>query len=206
MLKMLGCNNSGNVQKVIWACEELGLEYERDDIGGQFGGNNEPEYLAMNPNALVPTIIDDALVLWESNAVVRYLSEKHRPNTVLPENLAERGIADQWMDWQQTTLGPAMVPVFSGLVRTPPKDRDLVAIDNARDRLEHFMTMLDKRLGDSQHVAGERFSMGDIPVGIMAYRWFNLDIKRAELSNLARWYESLAGRAAFKNNIMIGLT
>ena len=110
MLKILGRNNSSNVQKVIWACEELGLQYTREDVGGPFGGNNEPEYLAINPNGLVPTIVDENLVLWESNAIVRYLSNKHRPNLLLPEDPAEHATADQWMDWQQTTVGPAMVP------------------------------------------------------------------------------------------------
>ena len=206
MLKILGRNNSSNVQKVIWACEELGLQYTREDVGGPFGGNDEPEYLAINPNGLVPTIVDDDLVLWESNAIVRYLSNKHRPNLLLPEDPAEHATADQWMDWQQTTVGPSMVPVFWGLVRTAPELRDHDAIDKSRDRYEHFMSMLNERLGVSQHVAGSEFSMADIPVGIMAYRWFNLDIERADLANLARWYEGLTQRPAFKNNIMIGLT
>ena len=206
MLKILGRNNSSNVQKVIWACEELGLQYTREDVGGPFGGNDEPEYLAINPNGLVPTIVDENLVLWESNAIVRYLSNKHRPNLLLPEDPAERATADQWMDWQQTTVGPAMVPVFWGLVRTAPESRDHDAINTSRDRYEHFMSMLNERLGVSQHVAGSEFSMADIPVGIMAYRWFNLDIERADLVNLARWYEGLTQRPAFKNNIMIGLT
>ena len=206
MLKILGRNNSSNVQKVIWACEEMGLAYEREEIGGPFGGNKEPEYLAMNPNGVVPTIVDDGFVLWESNVIVRYLSDKHRPNVLLPENPSERAIAEQWMDWQQTAVGPAMVPVFWGLVRTPAAERDQEAISAGRDRYEFFMTMLDSRLSESAYIAGEQFSMGDIPIGIMAYRWFTLDIERAELPHLARWYDNLSQRAAFRNHIMIGLT
>ena len=206
MLKILGRNNSSNVQKVIWACEEMGLAYEREDIGGPFGGNQAPEYLAMNPNGVIPTIVDDDFVLWESNVIVRYLSDKHRPNVLLPESSAERAIAEQWMDWQQTAVGPAMVPVFWGLVRTPVAERDQEAISAGRDRYEFFMTMLDNRLSESAYIAGEQFSMGDIPIGIMAYRWFTLDMERAELPHLARWYDNLSQRAAFKNHIMIGLT
>lgn len=206
MLKILGRNNSSNVQKVLWACEELGLEYDRDDIGGPFGGNREPEYLAMNPNGLVPTVIDDGTVLWESNVIVRYLARKHAPNDLLPSDLASIARAEQWMDWQQTVVGPAVFPVFWGLVRTAPEDRDHEAISHGRDRLENVLSILDDHLSDTAFVGGEQFSMADIPLGIMVYRWFNLDIERKELSALDQWYGQLTDRTAFKNNIMIGLT
>ncbi len=206
MLKILGRNNSSNVQKVLWVCDELELQYEREDIGGAFGGNREPDYLAMNPNGRVPTILDDETVLWESNVIVRYLCEKYAPNDLYPSELAQRALAGQWMDWQQTTVGPAMFPVFWGLVRTAPEDRDLEAIASGRDRFEETLIILDDRLSRTKYVAGESFTMGDIPLGIAVYRWFNLDIERKHLPNLARWYEHLTERPGFQRNIMIGLT
>jgi glutathione S-transferase len=206
MLKILGRNNSSNVQKVLWALGELGLEYTRDDIGGPFGGNRETNYLIMNPNGLVPTLIDGDTVLWESNVIVRYLARKYAPNSLLPDSLTDLARAEQWMDWQQTVVAPAHFPVFWGLIRTAPEDRDLDAINNGRDRFEQVMTILDHHLSDSAFVGGESLSMADIPVGIMVYRWFTLDIERMELPSLHRWYQRLADRPAYKNNVMIGLT
>ena len=205
MLKILGRNNSSNVQKVLWALGELGLEYTRDDIGGPFGGNRETNYLIMNPNGLVPTLIDGDTVLWESNVIVRYLARKYAPNSLLPDSLTDLARAEQWMDWQQTVVAPAHFPVFWGLIRTAPEDRDLDAINNGRDRFEQVMTILDHHLSDSAFVGGENLSMADIPVGIMVYRWFTLDIERMELPSLHRWYQRLADRPAYKNNVMIGL-
>ena len=206
MLKILGRNNSSNVQKVLWALGELDLEYTRDDIGGPIRGNRETNYLIMNPNGLVPTLIDGDTVLWESNVIVRYLARKYAPNSLLPDSLTDLARAEQWMDWQQTVVAPAHFPVFWGLIRTAPEDRDLDAINNGRDRFEQVMTILDHHLSDSAFVGGESLSMADIPVGIMVYRWFTLDIERMELPSLHRWYQRLADRPAYKNNVMIGLT
>ena len=206
MLKILGRNNSSNVQKVLWALGELDLEYTRDDIGGPFGGNRESDYLAMNPNGLVPTLVDGNTVLWESNVIVRYLARKYAPNSLLPDSLTDLTQAEQWMDWQQTVVAPAHFPVFWGLIRTAPEDRDLDAIKSGRDRFEQAMTILDHHLSDSAFVGGESLSIADIPVGIMVYRWFTLDIERMELPSLHRWYQRLTDRPAYKNTVMIGLT
>ena len=206
MLKILGRTNSSNVQKVLWACDELELSYQREDIGGDFGGNQEPKYLAMNPNGLVPTMIDNGNVLWESNAIIRYLCEIHAPNLLLPTNPWQIALAQQWMDWQQTVLAPAIRPVFWGLVRTPEDERDVDEIAAGQTQTASAMTILDHHLSQNTFVAGSSLSLGDIPVGIMAYRWFQLDIERIELPHLARWYQSLADRKAYRDRAMIGLT
>lgn len=206
MLKILGRKTSSNVQKVLWACRELELDFEREDIGGAFGGNREPRYLSLNPNGRVPTLIDDGFVLWESNVIVRYLASRHGVGTLAPCDLRRRMLAEQWMDWQQTAVNPAITPVFWGLVRTPPAERDVQAIARARDALEASMIILDARLGASEYVAGPRFSMGDIPLGIMVYRWYEMDIPRQPLSHLKRWYDLLAARRGFQQHVMIGLT
>jgi len=202
MLKIWGRNTSINVQKTLWAVSELGLPHERIDIGGSFGKNNEPAYLAMNPNGLVPTLEEDDFLLWESNSVVRYLAAKYGPGTLEPVDLRERASASRWMDWQLTTAGPAIHGLFWGLVRTPPEKRDHAHIDESRRKTTAAMKILDAQLGKTAHVAGERFSMGDIPVGLIAYRYCRLVPERTGLENLERWYKSLEQRAAFREQIL----
>ncbi len=122
MIKIWGRNTSANVQKVMWAIAEIGLPHERIDIGGPFGKNREPAYLAMNPNGLVPTLEEaDGFLLWESNAIVRYLAAKHRAGVLEPADPHARARANAWMDWQLSVIGPAITPCFIGLVRTPQR-------------------------------------------------------------------------------------
>ncbi len=206
MLQILGRKNSSNVQKVLWCCAELGLDFEREDVGGQFGRNRDPEYLALNPNGLVPTVIDDGFVLWESNTIIRYLATKHGDQALYPADPQVRANAERWMDWQLSVVAPAIWPVFSGLIRTPPQGRDHAAIANARDKLADVMKILDGALADTNYVAGSSLSVGDIPVGIMTYRWFTLDIEREDMPNLERWYDRLTQRPGFQEHVMIGLS
>lgn len=205
MLKILGRTSSSNVQKVLWCCAELGLEYQQDDFGREFGGNDTPEFLAMNPNRTVPVIIDDGLVLWESNAIVRYLAARDGAGTLYPTEPKARALAERWMDWQLGVLGPAFTPLFHGLVRDPPSRRDHARIAAARDDVEARLEILDRYLGETAYVAGDGFSMGDIPLGIYAYRWYEFDIERKRLANLERWYDALTGRWGFETHVMVGL-
>jgi glutathione S-transferase len=198
MLKLLGRANSINVQKAHWAIEEIGLPYERVDIGGAFGGNDKAEYLAKNPNGRVPTLEDDGFVLWESNVIVRYIASKYSPGNLWPSDLRQRADADRWMDWQQTVLAPAMFASFWGLIRTAPEKRDATAIAKSADDTAKAMTILDRALAGRAYVAGDAFTMGDIPVGCAVHRWLNLPLERPQLANLGRWYASIAARPAAK--------
>jgi len=206
MIKVLGRNNSSNVQKVLWALEEMAVDYEREDYGGPFDNTKDDAYRSLNPNSVVPTIIDDDFVLWESNACVRYLASKFGTGSLCPSDPQIRAAADRWMDWQQTTVAGPITPVFWGLIRLPEEQRDAQLIARSRDDLETVLGILDQHLKDRQYVAGDEFTMGDIPVGIMVYRWFNLDIKRAPLSALEAWYKRLLAREAFVKTVAIGLT
>jgi glutathione S-transferase len=202
MLKIWGRNTSSNVQKAMWAVGELGLAHERIDIGGPFGKNKEPPYLAMNPNGLVPTLEeDDGFLLWESNSVVRYLAAKHRASVLEPTDPRTRALAHQWMDWQLSVLGPAITPVFWGLVRTPPEKRDMAAIEAGKTKTTQAATILDARLAKTAYVASDTFSYGDIPVGVMIYRYMKLVPERPKLPNLERWYTAIAERKAFRDHV-----
>jgi glutathione S-transferase len=206
MIKIWGRKDSSNVQKVLWCCGELGVTYERIDIGGRFGGNKEKPYLDLNPNGLVPTIEDGGFVLWESNSIMRYLVEKYGEGRLLPSTPEGRADANRWMDWQLTTLGPAIVPLFWGLIRTPEEKRDRTAIQNALDKTAKAWRILDERLAKNSYLAGDIFTIGDIPLGVWVYRWFSLPIQRPEIKHLSRWYERLCKRPPYQTHIMIPLT
>ncbi len=202
MLKVWGRKTSSNVQKVMWAIGELGLEHERVDIGGAFGGNKEPPYLAMNPNGLVPTLEDGDLMIWESNTIVRYLAGRYGPGRLEPADLATRARASQWMDWQLSVVGPAIFGAFWGLIRTPPEKRDHAAIDAGKAKTIAAMQILDAQLGKTAFVAGDALSMGDIPVALMAYRFRRLIPERPPLPNLERWFTGIEQRPAFKEHVL----
>ena len=202
MLKIWGRNTSVNVQKVMWAVGELGLAHERMDVGGSFGKNNEAPYLAMNPNGLVPTLEEDGFVLWESNAIVRYLAAKYGAGTLEPAVARARARANSWMDWQLTVAHPPLTPVFWGLVRTPPEKRDHAAIEAGKVKTIAAMKILDAQLATSPFVAGDTLSMGDIPVALMAYRFRRLVPERPPLEHLERWFAAIEQRPAFKEHVL----
>jgi glutathione S-transferase len=202
MLRIWGRNTSSNVQKAMFAIGELKLAYERFDIGGQFGKNREPDYLAMNPNGLVPTLQeDDGFLLWESNSIIRYLAAKHGAGTLEPSDLHARALASKWMDWQLSVFGPAMTPVFWGLVRTPAEQRDHKAISDGKVKATAAVRILDEQFARTPYAAGDAFSMGDIPIAIMSYRYRELVPERPSFANFERWYASIALRQAFRDHV-----
>jgi glutathione S-transferase len=198
MLKIWGRANSINVQKVLWCCGEINLKYERIDAGLQFGVNTTPEYKRMNPNALVPTIDDDGFVLWESQAIVRYLARKHGLRTLCPSDPEVCADADRWMDWNATTVWLNLRPIFWNLVRTPSEKRDMALVNDSRNMLAANMAILDAHLANRNYVIGDAFTMGDIPLGTAVQRWFNLPIERENFRNLKAYYQRLQGHTPFK--------
>jgi glutathione S-transferase len=206
MLLLWGNADSVNVQKIMWCCEELGIAYRRIDAGRQFGVVNTPEFLRLNPNGLVPTIDDDGFVLWESNAILRYLAAKHAAGTLWPTDVRDRALADRWMDWANTTLWPTMVPLFRAFMRTPEAQRNAASIE--ADRLENVevLRVLDAQLAATEFVGGDAFTMGDIAVGCAVWRWMVLPVERPALPNLQRWFESLATRPAYRRVVMLPLS
>jgi len=202
MIKVLGRMTSSNVQKVTWTLEELGLGYERTDLGGSFGGLNEPDYRAMNPNSVIPTVIDGDLVLWESNAIVRYFAAKHDDGGLWPSDPGERALADRWMDWQQTVLLGPWVGTFFGYYRTPEQYRDHDKNAAALDALGKAYAILDAHLEGRTFIAGERLTIADIPAGMSLWRYYTMDIPRPALPHLEAWYARLQEREPYRNTVM----
>jgi len=200
-MKIWGRTTSSNVQKVMWAIGEMKLPHQRIDVGGAFGKTKEPFYLAMNPNSLVPTLEEeDGFTLWESNSVVRYLAAKHGGG-LEPADPKVRANAHQWMDWQLSVIGPAITPVFWGMIRTPPDKRDPAAIAAGKQKTGDAVKMLDERLGKAAYLAGDAFSYGDIPAAVMVRRYRDLVPERPAFKHVERWYAAIAARPAFNEHV-----
>jgi len=206
VIRVLGRPNSVNVQKVMWCAAELGLPVERTDVGGSFGGNDRPDYLAMNPNGRIPTLLDGDHVQWESNAIVRYLCDRYGSASWQPESAVLRGHASQWMDWYLSSLHPPMTTLFWQLVRTPPGDRDPEATGSALRDCAVLWTILDRHLAGRSFILGDRISMADIPLGCSAYRWHCMDFDRPDLPALKAWWQRLADRPAYRDHVMLPIT
>ena len=203
MIKIWGRNTSSNVQKAMWAVGELKLEHQRIDVGGAFGKNKEAPYLAMNPNGVVPTLEEeDGFILWESNSILRYLAAKYGAGKLEPADLRTRALAQRWMDWQLSVANIAIVPVFWGMIRTPPEQRDMKSIEDGKVKSLRAAKMMDDQLAKTRFIAGEEFSYGDIPIGPFIYRYFRLVPDHPPLRNVERWYAEICARPAFKQHVL----
>jgi glutathione S-transferase len=204
MIKVWGRMTSTNVQKVMWCIDELGVAHKHFDLPHGHA-RQDSAYLAMNPNGLVPTIDDDGFVLWESNSCVRYIAAKFGAGSLWPTDPRKRADAERWMDWQLTTLSSPSWTIFLGLVLQKPEQRDTAAIAAATKRLNELWTIVDKVLATRNFVAGAELTIGDIPIGIVASRWFTIPAERDRHPNVEAWYHRLTERPAFKKNVMTPL-
>lgn len=210
MFKLWGRNTSSNVQKVRWLCAEIGVPYDQTEVGGAFGRTKEPFYLAMNPNSLVPTIDDNGFTLYESNAIMRYLATKHAAHGFYPLELQQRADCERWLDWSLSTIAPAITPVFWGLIRTLPAQRDNALILASTQKTFTALSVIEQRLADRPYLCGEQLTLADIPISIQAHRWFNLPFEqigyqRPALPNVRGWYDRIKQRKPFQDTVLIPL-
>jgi len=195
MIRLWGRTTSINVRKVLWTLQEAGVCFERIDAGLAFGVVNDADYVAKNPNRLVPLLEDGDFVLWESNAIVRYLCARYAP-ALYPQDLRARFDAERWMDWQQTTLNRAGSPAFLQLVRTPPEARQQAVIDASRAAMAPCIAMLNAHLSHRAWMGGDAFSMADIPVACDIHRWWNLPQPAPDALHVQRWFNAVLARPA----------
>ncbi len=197
-LHIWGRLNSINVQKVLWLCEDLKIPFERTDAGMQYGVNKTQSYLQLNPNGLVPVIKDNELVLWESHAILRYLSKKHDvTDTLYPKSADQSAKIDQWLDWYNTTAWPVMRPLFWGFIRTKPEERNLQELEKTRVQMSSILKILDNQLKSTPWVTGDHFTIADLPLALIAFRWFNLPIEREDYQHLSRWFKQIELRPGY---------
>ncbi len=208
MLRIWGRANSSNVMKVLWLCEELEIEYERIDAGGAFGVTREPEYLAKNPNAQIPTLEEaDGFTLWESNTICRYLARSRGSGTEMyPADPKSAADCERWMDWQLATLNPPMTTIFWTFVRTPEDQRDLLAAAKARDAAEPLWAIVEARLAMRPFLCGDTLTLADVALGPFLHRWFALPITRKAMPGLEAWYARLKERPGYARHVAVPMT
>jgi len=205
-MKIWGRANSVNVKKVLWCAAELGLSFEHVNAGGAHGVVNEPAYRALNPNGVVPCLEDGDLVLWESNAIVRYLAARYGAGSLYLADPAARAVGDKWMDWATSSFAMPFREVFWHLVRTAPEQRDMALVERSRATCAGLLERVDAALAQTPYLSGAAFGMGDIPLGCFAYGWFEMPIDRPDLPHLADWYARVSARPAYRATVAIPLT
>lgn len=203
MLTLYGRGTSDNVQKALWALGETGQRFEHVPLGGSYGGLDDPDFAAMNPHRRVPTLKDGDTVVWESDAIVRYVAAKYSCGTLWPVDVSERSRADQWMAWTLAHLYGDSNLLFWLTIRTPVADQDAERIARVHGRLSGWYRLLDRHLSAHEYVAGERLTMGDVPPGATLYRYFNLPVERESFPHLERWYARLCARPAYRKYVMV---
>lgn len=206
MLTVWGRTNSINVQKVMWTIGELGLDHERLDAGGAFGGLGTETYGEMNPNRRIPVLKDGAVSIWESQACVRYLAAAYGTGSLWHSDAYERSLADRWMEWKVTTIQPQLHVLFWGLVRTPAAERNKADIQRASVDIQPIWGILDQHLSNQAFMAGDKLTMGDIPLGCAWWRYSHLNLEHPDYPNIQRWFETLKVRPAYQDHVMIDVT
>jgi glutathione S-transferase len=197
MLLIFGKSTSINVRKVLWTCAELGLPYQLQQYGGSHLPTNTPEFLAMNPNGLVPVIVDDGQALWESNTICRYLAGKHGRPDLLPAEPLARAQVEKWMDWQATELNGAWRYAYMALVRKSPAHTDPSAISASAREWNRLMTLLDAQLAAKAYICGDSLTLADIVLGLSVNRWLSTPIERPALPAVAAYFERLSKLPGF---------
>lgn len=208
MMRLWGRKSSINVQKVLWCLAEVGLEegkdFERIDAGLHFGKNRTPEFLALNPNGLVPTLEDGNLVLWESNTILRYLVRQYDQSKRLTGDIASQYQSEKWMDWQLGTMWPPLRVALLGLTRTPEADRNYELIKKSYQEADSLLALLNQHLEKHAYCSGEQFSIGDIPLALCVSRWVLLHQTfpektgpRSHLSNIDEWMKRIEAKTKY---------
>lgn len=199
MLRIHGYAGSINVRKVLWACEELGIAFEREDWGGGTRPTTDPAFLALNPVGMVPVIEDNGVIVWESNTIVRYLAASRGRTDLLPSDPVGRARVEMWMDWQASDFNNSWRVAFQGLVRKNPEFQDPQAIARSANAFSRMVAIVDEALARSgAYICGSEFSVADIPMGLAIHRWRGMPMSRPDLPQVERYYQHLLERPGFQ--------
>jgi glutathione S-transferase len=203
-ITILGRANSMNVQAVLWGLAELGLDFERRDYGHRFGGTNTPEFRAMNPNGLVPVLVDDKVTMFESGAILRYLAARHGRAPFWPADPVERAPVEMWAEWGKVTMqGHFTAPIFFPLYFVTAEKRNTALVEAAIRTFDADLAILEAQLADKPYVTGDEFTLADIMTGMPLYRYFTMDLPREHRPIISAYYDRLTDRPAYQRHVMV---
>lgn len=198
MIKILGRADSINVRKVLWLCDELNIAYEREDWGRGFQSPQAPEFVKLNPNATIPVIIDGDFVLWQSNSIIRYLSNAYAGQNLYPVDAKQRAIIDQWIDWQGIELNNSWTYALMNLLRHSPDHQDPKLVEKSIQAWSKMMKIVEQQLEKTgAYITGEHFSLADIVIGLSVQRWYLTPFDKPDYPQVKRYYELLSQREAY---------
>lgn len=204
MIRVWGRKTSSNVQAVMWCLGELGLAHDRIDLGHRYGGTDRPDFLARNPNGTIPVLEDGGAPIWETGAILRYLAALYGPESFWPSDPVRRSQVDMWADWAKINVAMAFtVPVFWQLTRVPAAERDPDRLRHAVQHLDQALAIAETRLSRQAFLAGPQFSLADVQLGHVLFRYFDIEIPRAHLPHLRAYYDALRLRPAFVEHVML---
>lgn len=205
MLEVWGRKTSSNVQALMWCIGELGLPYQRHDVGHKYGGTDTDWFYALNPNRTVPVLQDgDHPPLWETGAILRYLASRYGHDAFWPTELFARTEVDRWLEWSKINVALMFTaPVFWHVVRTPLAQQDSTAIRKAVTQLEKSLLIAEQQLKKHAFVVGDHLTLADIQFGHILFRYYDIDIERATLPALAAYYACLCERPAFLEHVCV---
>lgn len=205
MLTIWGRKTSSNVQALMWCVGELGLEYKRHDVGHRFGGLDTPDFADLNPNRTIPVLQDGSNPpLWETGAILRYLANSYGADPFWPKDPVQRAEVDKWAEWAKINVAMAFtVPVFWQVVRTPASKQDIEAIKSAVETLERKLRIVAVQFANNAFLTGPELTLADIQLGHILYRYYDIDIIRARLPHLEKYYDRMTDRPAYQQHVMI---
>lgn len=206
MLRILGRANSFNVRKVLWICDELNIPFAREDWGRGYTPTSDPAFLRVNPIGLVPAVIDGDVVLRESNSIVRYLATKHGPDEIYPKDPVQRAHVEQWMDWANYETSISLRGAFLGGMLNEPPWNNPWFIQQGQQQITREVGQLEEHLQrGGPFMCGDRFTLADIPIGLVVNRWFSLNFGRPSYAAVASYYDRLTERSAYRRHVRNGL-
>ncbi len=203
MMQLWGRPNAYNVQKVMWALDELGIEYYQYDVGSNPGDLETVDFKSLNPFSRIPVLVDRDAILCESNSIIRYLYAQHGTEESLPANHFQQARIERWMDWELASLQPAFVDLFWRFYRTPEENRDRHKIEASKAACENHFKQLDQHLSNQNYLAGNQFSMADICCATCLYRYFEMGATVEKPPNVIIWYGRITQRSAYQKNILV---
>ena len=200
MLTVYGRKSSANVQKVHWICKEGNLEFKQIDVGGKYGGHTSTEFKKMNPNSTIPVLKDDSFVIYESNSIIKYISNRY--NILKEDNDEKSALNNQWIDWASLVFGLQCATYTAHNMLLPIEQRDPNIASETKKKIVSSFEILDHQLYKNEFINDDKLGLADIPIGCWIHRCIILNLDFSQFKSLERWYKKLKENYGYKDAVI----